>query len=476
MSILLIVVCLFSLVAVAFGVKDCLEIKAYKEEDAKRAEAVNDLEDALVLLKDNEQAYLDGIGAYTKGLSDYQAGQQELSKGYKDYDAGKKTLEAGYKTYNDGLAAYEQGKKDLEEGKKQVAEGQALIDANTEAYIEGKAKLEKIEPLLPYVDTYVEFRDGFLDNINGFTSAQIWFVTVVRPIAARLGLEIPLNVIDFPGYIQQMVADGKAQIKEYEDGLATLEAGKAQVADGERQLAEAEKQLADGKKELEAGEKELAEGKSKLLAGESELAQGKETLASGKASLEEFEDGMRQVDGYLEELFTQASTYRHNGELAVPNPQLRLGEDYSWYKLNDNGEIAALRSGDPYIDLDKGMEVCKAFREYVADSHDDVAKELYSRFGTYIALAIGSILGIVVGILGLCGTACVVPAMLAAVLGLGANIFGLCSRYLGYTYPLKDGTYSGTLQLVALLFFAVLAITFAVEACVGKAKYKAAKE
>ena len=43
MSILLILVCLFGLVATGFGVKDGLAIKKYKEEDAKAADVVGQL-------------------------------------------------------------------------------------------------------------------------------------------------------------------------------------------------------------------------------------------------------------------------------------------------------------------------------------------------------------------------------------------------------------------------------------------------
>lgn len=487
MSIFLILASLFGIAAGGLGLKDCLAIKEYKEEDAKTAEVVGELENAIALLKENEEAYLDGIGAYTKGLSDYNAGKSELNKGYKDYNKGKQRLEDGYaeynegkRTYEEGLAAYEEGKKQLEEGKKQVAEGQALIDTNTQAYLEGKEKLAKIEPLLPYVDFYLEYREKKLTSWKGFANAQAWFAAVVRPIAANNGLEIPADVTDFPAYIEQMVADGKAQLKEYEDGLKTLEEGKKQVAEGEAQLRDAELQLEEGKAKLDAaekqladGEKELKQGQSKLSAGEQELREGAAKLEDGLKSLEQFEDGMKQVDGYTEQIFTQAPVYRHNGELAVANPQIILGEDFSWYKLNDNGEIAALRSGDPYLDLDKCMEVCTAFRTYVANQGDDVANELYSRLGIYIALAVASLLGLVAGILGLAekGAAAIMGIIIAVVV-VGSNIFGALTRYFGYTYPLKDGTYSGTVQLASLLFFAVAAVLFAVAAMIGRKKAK----
>ena len=143
MSILLILVCLFGLVAAGLGVKDGLAIKKYKEEDTKGADVVGQLEDAIALLKKNEDAYNEGVGAYAKGLRDYSAGKKELAAGKKTYNAGKSEYEKGLAAYKqgkkalaEGYAQYEKGKKELEAGKKQVAEGQKLIDANTKAYNE----------------------------------------------------------------------------------------------------------------------------------------------------------------------------------------------------------------------------------------------------------------------------------------------------------------------------------------------------
>ena len=438
-SILLILASLFGIVAAGLGIKDGLAIKQYKEDDAKAADVVGDLEEAIGLLKDNEDDYNNGRGDYSKGLVDYAAGEKALNEGYAAYNEGLKTLEAG-------KAEYEAGKKQIEE--------------NTAAYNEGKELLGKIEPLMPMLDTYVKFRDGSVAKLPGFDSAQAWFVSVVRPMASGLGLDIPADVTDFPAYMQNMVAEGKAMLKQYEDGLA--------------QLAQAEKDIA-------AGEAALKEAEAQLAAGEKELAAGGSALAQGKADLEAFEEGMRTADGYTMICFKNEPIYRHNGEMAVPGPEQRLGEDYSWYKYDENGELVTTRSGDPYLDLDKCLVVCSSFRESVADHVADVTHELYMRLGLYVALIITSILGLIAGIKGLKAAgsgegikgACTL-GLVTAGLAIACNIFGLFTRYLGYTYPLKDGTYSGTVQLIGLIVLAVAAVLFAVTAI--SAKSKLAKE
>ena len=209
-SVCLIAASIFGLFAGVSSFSDIMNVKEYKEKDAEEGlEAIETLNDGLDLLQENEGTYLAGVDTYTAGLIAYSEGKTQLSAGYAAYYAGKKQLE-------EGKAAYAAGKKQIED--------------NTAAYNEGKATLAKIEPLMPYVNQYVEFRDGTIANLAGFSNAQAWFVSVVRPIAAKQGLNIPADVTDLPAYIQQMVADGKAQLKQYEDGLV--------------QLAEAEKAIA----------------------------------------------------------------------------------------------------------------------------------------------------------------------------------------------------------------------------------------
>lgn len=407
-SILLIVVSVFGLVAAGFGISDGLAIKEYKEEDAKAADVVGQLEEGIYALKENEQTYLEGVTAYADG----------------------------YKTYNEGLAAYAEGKKTIEE--------------NTQAYNEGKETLSKIEPLMPYLNKYVEFRDGNLASLPGFTTAQSWFVSVVRPLAKTLGLEIPEDVTDFPAYMQNMVADGKAQLKAYEDGLA--------------QLAAAEKQLAQGKKDLAAGAEQLAV----------------------------FEDGMVTVNGYTMICFKNSPVYRFDtDEIAVDGPEQMLGSDYTWVKYDENGDPVLLLNGEPYLDLDKCLEVCATFRQSVDNHVASVEHELYMRLGLYIALIITCLLGILAGIRGIFGK---VPKLgiVTAVLAVACNIFGLFTGYTHYIYPTRDvdeaGNYvvdaagefvhsaSGDLQLVALIVLALGAVVFAVAAVAYSKKAKAAPE
>ena len=174
----LIAASIFGLFAGVSSFSDIMNVKEYKEKDAEEGlESIDTLDAGLDQLQENEGTYLAGVDTYTAGLISYSEGKTQLSAGYAAYYAGKKQLE-------EGKAAYAAGKKQIED--------------NTAAYNEGKATLAKIEPLMPYVNQYVDFRNGTIANLGGFSSAQAWFASGVRPIAASKGLVIPDDVTDLP--------------------------------------------------------------------------------------------------------------------------------------------------------------------------------------------------------------------------------------------------------------------------------------
>ena len=503
-SIILILACIFGLFACVAGVRDVLNINDYKKADA--AYARENLETAragIAQLRENEETYLTGVGTYTDGLSQY-------SKGLNDYAAGQATLAAGEKTLAEGYAAYEAGKK-------KVAEGQAQIDANTDAYNAGKEQLAKIEPLLPYLNQYVQFRDGTIANLPGFSSAQAWFVTVVRPIASNMGLSIPADVTDFPAYVNQMVADGKAQLKQYEDGLAELEAGKKQLAEAEKQLAEGEAALAAGRQDLAAGANKLAVAKGQLADGKAQLSvfeQGELTLADGARALFEgmqpcfsFYGGKQTVKSLPEYLAIEfgidipdnliikedgrahvnEAAYEEFGEVIIAN----------MYKVDENGAVVE-KNGYPMLDLDKCELLCDKAEQYLKDQEADIKSEVYVRIGMYVAMAVAAILGIIAGIFGI--VAAVngskrtgkTLSLIAAIMAIAVLVTGLVTKFHDYVYTIRvdsagnyvgetaaklDFTpvqeYSGSLHLTAICVLAGAAILGMIFAFIAS---KAAKD
>ena len=469
-SVLLVIASLFSFYAAGMGVKDCLDIKAYKEADAEEASVVDQLEEAIGMLKENEQAYLEGVKQYEEGV-------KQLEEGEKQYEEGKVTLANAKVTYQNGLVQYADGQKQYADGLAQYKAGQELLSQNTEAYLEGKDQLSKIEPLMPLIDTYVGFRDLGLKNMPGFSSAQEWFAAQVKPMAADLGLELPDDVNDVPAYIQTMVSEGKAQLKEYEDGEAELKAAELQLKDAEQQLNDAAYQLTDGKRQIDEGEVQLVDAAKQLEDGKKQLAEGKETMKV-------FEDGLDQVDEYTMTCYKNEPINRHNGDLAVGGPEQRLGDGYTWDKLDKDGNVVYINE-HKYLDLDKCLEVCASFKDSVDDHVADVTRELTSRLVLYIMLALAGVCGLIGGICGLTASfsgrtkgvkAATVLGTISSILMLAGNAFGMVTRYYGYTYPLRypDAAgndvfeYSGTLQLEALVVMLVVVIMFTLGAAAVK--------
>ena len=498
-----IVLALFSalaLVVSGLGVRDSLAIKEELEKVSfeESMAQLKTLEDGIAQLQDNETAYFDGVDELTAGKADYAQGQKDLAKGksdlaqgYKDLAKGKSDLAAGQKAYDTGAKQLADGKKELKsgadqiaegerqlaEGKKELAAGEKLLAENKQAYEDGKKQLAQIEPLMPYVNQYIRFRDGNLKALPGFDNAQAWFTTVVRPVAKRAGLDLPSDVRDFPGYVQKMVADGKAQLKEYEDGLKQVEEGRKQIAEGEATLAAAkkeyaagEKQVADGEKELAAGKKELdkgykdyadgkkqlADGEKQVAAGEVQLAEGAQSIQDGEMQLAEFEDGVQQVRDGLKEVMDLESIKSHKGKMIVKSPSDEYGKDIDLNAKNEDGTDKLMYNGKPMLDLDKAMKLAKSAINYANGNNDDATDEITSRILSYAGAALAGLLGLFAALRGMKNKGKLLATITAA-LGLGVNGYGIQNHYTDFHYLMPDGSYSGTLQFIGLALFGVAA-------------------
>ena len=368
--------------------------------------------------------------------------------------------------------------------------------------------LEKIEPLMPYLEQYIQFRDGSLAKLPGFDSAQLWFVGVVRPLAKNLGLEIPEDVTDFPAYMQQMVAEGKAKLKEYEDGLKQLE-------EAEKMLADAEKQLDKGRKDLAAGGAQLAEGDAQLNVfeqGEVALAEGAYALFHGMVPCYHWysgEETIMSLPEYMakelnvaipDNLIIKNTATGENAPAYVLNEEAyaKLCDDVvaQMYLVDENGEkvVAPGREGFTLLDLDKCSVLFDKAEQYIVDQEADITKEATGRIVVCGLAAIACILGIVAGIIGLVGGisgngktgfGC---GLVSAILAVAANVVGLITGYTNYIYPTRVNAagnfvikfedmdhyvYSGSLQLKAVIILAVVAVVFVIVAAIAR---KASKD
>lgn len=479
-SICLIAACIFGLFTCVSGVQDVLNVKDYKTSDSETAkEGIATARDGIAQLAENQSTYLAGVDTYTDGL--------------KSYNEGAASLNAGRAQYAEGLAQYEAGKK--------------LLEENTPAYNEGKEMLATIEPLMPYLNRYVEFRDKNLTSIQGFDTAQAWFVSVVRPLAANMGLEIPEDVTDFPAYIQQMVTEGQAKIKFYEDSLKQLEEAEARLAAARKQLSEGEANLAAGGAQLSAGNAQLnvfEEGEVTLLEGGYTLFHGMTPCFhwySGEETVMSLPEYMAVELGVaIPENLIVANDKAGKGEcpyILNEEAYAKLCDDVvaAMYLVDENGEKVTADSREfTLLDLDKCSLLLDKAEQYLADQEADITSEVIGRVAVYALEAIACILGIIAGIIGLvggisgngksgfgCGLVC-------AILAVAANVVGFFTSYTNYIYPTRVNAsgdfvipmgemdhyvYSGDLQLTAVIVLAIVAIVFCIFAAIAR-KPKAA--
>ncbi len=309
----------------------------------------------------------------------------------------------GLNQLSDNETVYFDGLKQLADGKKQIAD-------NTQAYKEGKETLATVQKILPYITAYQNWRDGSIANIPGFSTAQEYFVKVVRPLAAELGLEIDEDVNDLPQYVQDMVVDGKAQLKMYEDGLV-------QIADGEKQLAQ-------------------------------------------------FEDGEAQIisEGY-DTIFSMPSYADKNGNVVIESPADHFGYKNGTFKNEFSGKT--LGNGKKALNLDSAFDVLWFTVDYAHNVEDTATNELIPRAVLTVAGLLCGILGLVAGLKGLLFFRGKILTIVTAVAGIALNIAGMATGYNNYLFRLADGSYSGNTQMTAFILFAVAAVISAVFAALN---------
>lgn len=252
LSIILILASLFGLVGGGIGLKDVMDCKAYWEDKGAKSDAdLTTLEDGLNTLKENEQAYLDGLAAYEAGSKDYEQGKKDLADGQKEYDAGLKTLEEKQAEYNKGV-------NDLKAAESKLAAGRKTLEENQDAYVAGKTAIKAGEPQLEaariqiaeneaklanaktLLDGIAAIDDGFNNPTEGwhagYTGLQTFYANMIK---AGNAFNVP----------------AASNVAEYDAAIANAKAGLEQVSNGYKALHGAEQkkaQLTEQKTQLEA--------------------------------------------------------------------------------------------------------------------------------------------------------------------------------------------------------------------------------
>lgn len=417
-SIVLILACLFMLVAGAFGIKDVLQEKRDGEKNkAETLEKLDTLKAGVAELEKNRAAYEEGLKAYEDGTAEYEQGQKDLKAGEADYEAGKikiangkAALAAGQKEYDTSLAQYNYT----------VNNRDTVIDQKTEEYI--KANPAVVNGLIEKnLDTGVEA--AVKQQSEAMVQQELAKFKAANPEADEATLKAAEAQIRAAVEAQHDAI--KAGVMANDEAMAKIRAGvEAQVKAGIREqvaaqvdagIADAKVKLAAGKAKLDKSKAELRAGEAALAAAEKQLAEGKDKLsaaedqlADGKTQLETFEAGQKQIDaGYA--------------------------------TLMENEKIAAK--------VEKGMDALDAGYEVVDEESEITTADLVGR-AVYIGLGmLGALFGLIAAFVKL--PKCKVFGAIALVLAVAGNVVGLIRTYSEQQLP-----------MIALIVLAVAAILF----------------
>ncbi len=446
LSVLLIAASVFGTVLSVNALSDTETIEEYHsfDYDAREAEAER-LRDSVEEIESNQQLYFLSVGAF----SDSSLSYDELSE-----------------VYGEEYAAY------LEAYSEYVAAKNA-VDETTRAYNESREMLAKIEPLMPYLNKYIEFCDGSLESLPGFDSAQSWFVSVVRPLGANLGLEIPEDVTDFPVYVQQYVIDTQASLKEYENELNELN---AKLETATQAFYQAQKQVSESELMLDENGAVLADDAVWLLSYEG----SEETLLKYcRALIEPMTPYCLWYSGE-ESVVSLAETMAENLDIEIPDdilvindnatgnePAYVLNEEAyallcnnvadSMYRFDENGKVVTVEERDGFspLDVEKCYLLIECTEEYLEARQTALTDELK-------AVETSCILSLAAAALCIaCAIFVTVKNLMssAAVLGIVGCVFGglgaasaVAALVIGNMAPLR------TVAMTAIVALAVLLI------------------
>lgn len=502
-------VCVLCLALNGIGLKQMLDCKTYWEKQgADATENFDKLEDGISQLRANEIAYQEGVDAYLDGLEEYeqgeaalQAGAAQLNNGQSQYDDGAAKLADAHQQYDDNVAKLNQakaeleaGKAQLEQGKAEVAAGEAELAAHQQEYEEGKAKLAEVAPIYAAAKAA---KDEF-DSVKAQYDDAVARGDLIMQAAlkdkvtwAEIALNASLQGYSLAGIIQEYEA-GQAKVAEYEAGQAKVQEGKQKIAEGEAKIAASEKQIADAEAKLNAAKNtldqkdqelaaaggQLANGYAQYEAGKKELEAGAAQLADGLAKLGEYEGGQDQVAAGLDMVLATDTYYNRAKEALVKKISDRLGQNFTYWTLDANGEPVYLND-QRFLDLDKAMQVVDAGRDFLTDTTGVVTKEVTGRLIVWAIAAAAVLSGILAAILGLCGK------RLGALIGAIVSVFAamnsiVLALFFGTENPMSVISGTGTVGIVlagviALFVAGVTEIVFSSIALAGKNPPKAAE-
>lgn len=390
------------------------------------------------------------LAAVNGGIAQYEAGiaPKVVGLGFNSFDASQadalqQAIDYAMKQCADTRQSLTETKAKIEPAvgvPQAVANGQAQLAGGVATAVNGVLGNEEMAGKLTGASGMSADALKSVVSSLGSMDYATFEATMTQLNAAAQGLMPELGKKIDDG--EKALADAKSQLGK---GHLAYNTGREQYEEGKKQLEEGAVLLEEGKAKLEEAAKQLEEGKAQLTDAEKQIS-------DGEAQLAVFEDGRDQVIAGLE---TAIATEAAPGTRSIAD---RLGEGFSFMKNETD------------LDIDKGLEVVAAARDYAAETTGAVTKEILNKvIGSVVAL-VGSALALLGGILG-------VPAKkpkLSGAVGLIGGIAAIAGAILSVTsgsfFSQAAGASGPALLVAAEAVTAVVAVPQAITSFAAKAK------
>ena len=285
--------------------------EAYEEYEEERKKAADELADAKRDLDDAREQVQSGSDKYDKGFAEYKDGVNAYNKqrdeAQRKLNDAQRKLDDAQAQVNSQVAQLKEGEAQLAEGKKQYEEGVAAVLAQT-----GATDLAGARAMMEGQQAEIEAATAQL--LQGLAAQGMQAATLEE---AQVVLEQTITQMQAAGMPQEMIAPLTAALESVQQllsaspavveglqGIATLEAAKAeldaseaQLKDGRSKLIEAQKTINAGQTELnqqrEEAARQLASARNQLADAAAKLSDASQELTDGKT---EYEDGITKYD------------------------------------------------------------------------------------------------------------------------------------------------------------------------------------
>lgn len=335
--------------------------------DGEMLDAQKDIDEGREDLDESVQDIYDNIADLDESQADLDESQQELYDSWEELEEQRDEAEKGLKK--------------LKKGEKELKKAQEAIIAELSSKLQMR---EDLEETIPQVKEQLEAAEAAYNALSSYENQEEFTMDEFNSINSILRLNTD-DITDADGdgkvdgegnsKIQDKIAEiidnyleGKAQLKQMEDGLAELKKsiGALEAAQMEAaiEFGSQKAQLDMGKAQLESADEQFEAAEEQLVTGQESIDDAKEQLNEARTQIddawEKIDDAKEQLDEAQEDLDEAWDNALLNadmhGILTVETvKQLLAAQNFSMPAgyVEENGFSYMVRVGDKPDNVDK---------------------------------------------------------------------------------------------------------------------------